>query len=87
MGLCKRSKALPIKHSVYESITDISDLATQISTASEEQSMVANEISQNIINISELSQNNLSQAELLQLENIKIESQAKEFELIRRSFK
>ncbi|OUL58687.1 methyl-accepting chemotaxis protein [Pseudoalteromonas ulvae] len=73
--------------SVYESITDISDLATQISTASEEQSMVANEISQNIINISELSQNNLSQAELLQLENIKIESQAKEFELIRRSFK
>lgn len=72
--------------SVYDAISDISDLAIQISTASEEQSMVAGEISQNILNISDLSQNNLVQAELLLAENSKIESQALEFERIRRSF-
>jgi aerotaxis receptor len=46
---------------VYEAITDISDLAMQISTASEEQSMVSLEISQNIVNISDASQSNLAQ--------------------------
>lgn len=71
---------------MYDAISDISDLAIQISTASEEQSMVAGEISQNILNISDLSQNNLVQAELLLAENSKIESQAREFERIRRSF-
>ncbi len=48
---------------VYRSITDISDLATQISAAAEEQSMVSQEISKNITNISDASQLNLTQAE------------------------
>ena len=46
---------------VYAAITDISDLATQISTAAEEQSMVSQEISRNISNISSASSENLAQ--------------------------
>lgn len=49
--------------SVYESISEISDLAIQISTASEEQSMVSQEISQNITNINDVSKNNLDYAQ------------------------
>lgn len=52
-----------IVQNVYQSISAISDLAIQISTASEEQSMVSQEISKNIINISDASQNNLTQVE------------------------
>lgn len=50
---------------VYGSITDISDLAMQISTAAEEQSAVSREISRNIVNISAASESNLEQAELV----------------------
>jgi aerotaxis receptor len=62
---------------VYQGITDISDLAIQISTASEEQSMVSQEISRNIINISDASQSNLIQAELVEKESIEINQGAK----------
>lgn len=61
---------------VYSSITDISDLAIQISTASEEQSMVSQEISRNIINISDASQNNLSQANTVESETLSIKIRA-----------
>jgi len=54
--------AQSIVNNVYANITDISDLAIQISTAAEEQSMVSAEISKNIANISDASQNNLQQA-------------------------
>lgn len=43
-------------------ISAIADLTIQISTAAEEQSMVSEEISRNIVNISDASQNNLIQA-------------------------
>jgi aerotaxis receptor len=48
---------------VYDEVSSISDLAIQISTASEEQSMVSKEISQNISNIHETANRNLIQAE------------------------
>lgn len=57
---------------VYNAISSISDLAIQISTASEEQSMVSQEISQNIINISDASQHNLLQAECVNSETTEI---------------
>ena len=47
---------------VYNSITDIADLATQISAASEQQSATSQEITKNVNNISQHSNENLAQA-------------------------
>ncbi|MEW5682125.1 MAG: PAS domain-containing methyl-accepting chemotaxis protein [Pseudomonadota bacterium] len=62
----KATQALVKK--VYDAISDISDLAAQISTAAEEQSAVSQEISRNIVNISVASESNLGQAELVECE-------------------
>ncbi|MDA8621299.1 methyl-accepting chemotaxis protein [Psychrosphaera sp.] len=59
----KAEQSQKMVQDVYQSIAEIADLAIQISTATEEQSLVSQEISQNIINISDASQNNLDQAE------------------------
>ncbi|MBA6265062.1 PAS domain-containing methyl-accepting chemotaxis protein [Colwellia sp. Bg11-12] len=72
----KATEAHDIIDKVYSLITDISDLAIQISTASEEQSMVSQEISRNIINISDASQNNLHQANTVESETINIKTRA-----------
>lgn len=61
---------------VYDEISDIADLATQISTAAEQQSTVSQEISKNIININEASNHNLEQAELVEVESRVIEERA-----------
>lgn len=53
---------------VNDELNEIADLATQISAASEEQSMVSAEISRNITNINEASQENLHQATLVESE-------------------
>lgn len=53
---------------VFNAMSEISDLSTQVSTATEEQNMVSKEISQNIVNISDASQSNLEQAQ--EVENI-----------------
>lgn len=49
--------------SLYEHLSFISELSTQISVASEEQGAVSKEISNNIIKIKEASESNLSEAE------------------------
>ena len=72
----KATEAHNVVDKVYSSITDISDLAIQISTASEEQSMVSQEISRNIMNISDASQNNLHQANTVESETINIKTRA-----------
>ena len=61
---------------VYNLITDISDLTTQISTASEEQSVVSQEISKNVINISDASQSNFVQVKQVSEESQKISDRA-----------
>lgn len=61
-----------VVNQVYSAITDISDLAMQISTAAEEQSSVSQDISRNIVNISEASNDNLQQAEIVEQEADKI---------------
>jgi aerotaxis receptor len=72
----KAKEAHDVVNKVYSLITDISDLAIQISTASEEQSMVSQEISRNIINISDASQNNLHQTNTVESETINIKTRA-----------
>ncbi len=72
----KASQAYEVVDKVYNAISDISDLTIQISAASEEQSMVSQEISRNIINISEASQNNLYQANAVESETEEINSRA-----------
>ncbi|TYK67322.1 methyl-accepting chemotaxis protein [Colwellia echini] len=53
---------------LYNAISDIADLTMQISTAAEEQSVVSSEISQNIVNISDASNDNLNQAATVESE-------------------
>lgn len=76
-----------IVNSVYGSITSIADLAMQISTAAEEQSSVSQEISRNIVNISDASKNNLSQAEFVELQAIEIKKQCENLASLSLSFK
>lgn len=61
---------------VYDQVSEIADLAAQISTASEEQSAVSIEISSNIANVSEASQDNLKQANLVESESDRIKQRA-----------
>jgi aerotaxis receptor len=70
------SGARDLVNKVYELLTDISDLTIQISTASEEQSMVSQEISRNIINISDASQDNLQQVNTVESETTEIQNRA-----------
>lgn len=72
----KSTEAHAVINKVYGLITAISDLAIQISTASEEQSMVSQEISKNIINISDASQNNLEQVNTVEQETSEITTRA-----------
>jgi aerotaxis receptor len=62
---------------VYEQVTEISDLANQISVASEQQSVVSKEISTNIVNISDASTSNLQQADIVAQESNNIEIRTK----------
>ena len=57
------SSSQQLVQELNSNFTEISDLATMIATASEEQSLVSHEISRNVINISEASALNLNQAE------------------------
>ncbi|WP_111980104.1 methyl-accepting chemotaxis protein [Algibacillus agarilyticus] len=71
---------------VYDSITDIADLTAQISTAAEEQSMVSQEISRNIVNISDASTENLSQAGIVETESADIKKRSKHLASLGLSF-
>lgn len=62
---------------VYDDVSIIADLTAQISTASEEQSMVSQEISRNITNINDASKVNLEQANIVEFESDIMEKRAK----------
>ena len=72
----KASGACDVVNEVYTLLTDISDLTIQISSASEEQRMVSQEISQNIMNISDASQDNLQQVNTVENETNEIRTRA-----------
>lgn len=59
---------------VNDELNEISDLTMQISTASEEQSMVSQEIARSIANINDASQDNLQQAGFVETEADGIQS-------------
>ncbi|MDU0354452.1 methyl-accepting chemotaxis protein [Paraglaciecola aquimarina] len=65
-----------IVNQVYSVVSEIADITTQISVASEQQSTVSQEISRNILNVNEISQNNLRQAETVEEESEKIEQRS-----------
>lgn len=71
---------------VYDAISDISGLATQISTAAEQQSLVSEEISRNIININDASSGNLEQAERVEIESKALEKSAQKLASLALSF-
>ena len=66
-----------IVNKVYDDVADIADLANQISVATEQQSIVAQSISENIVNISDASQQNLKQVEKVEFEAISISARSK----------
>lgn len=70
----KETQSLVFK--VHDDVAIIADLTAQISTASEEQNMVSQEISRNIININDASRDNLVQANIVEAEAIKIENRS-----------
>lgn len=72
---------------VYDDVSMIADLTAQISTASEEQSMVSQEISRNISNISNASKINLEQANIVEQESNNIEARAKSLASLGLTFK
>lgn len=67
-----------IVEQVYGVISDISDLTIQVSTAAEEQSMVSQEISLNIVNISDASKYNLEQVANIEKETQGIDTRSRE---------
>lgn len=66
-----------IVFAVFNEITSIAELTTQISVASKQQNTVLREISKSTVKVSDASQNNLKQAELVEEESAKIEEKAK----------
>jgi aerotaxis receptor len=69
-------KSREIVFKVYDEVSGISDLAMQISVASEQQSVVSREISTNIVSISDVSQSNLTRAGEVEAESVKIQQRA-----------
>lgn len=69
-------KSREIVFKVYDEVSGISDLAMQISVASEQQSVVSKEISTNIVSISDVSQSNLTRAGDVEVESLKIQQRA-----------
>ncbi|TDF34508.1 PAS domain S-box protein [Alteromonadaceae bacterium M269] len=70
------SKTRELVSKVYDEVTAISDLSIEISTASGQQSAVAQEISRNITNINDVARNNLLQAEIVERESEKIQKRS-----------
>ena len=84
--VAKANQAHEVVDKVYNSISDISDLTFQISSASEEQSKVSQEINRNIINISDASQSNLLQANLVEAETEEITTRANSLSSLGQAF-
>ena len=74
-------------HKLNDSVSLISDLTIQISTASEQQSAVAKEIGKNIININDSSQENLKQANDVSNDTVEILDKSKEMAALGVTFK
>jgi aerotaxis receptor len=75
--LSETQGAVDIINNVYEDVAIIADYATQISTAAEEQSVVAEEISRNVMNVNQEADNNLILAEDVSKQSDRITERSK----------
>ncbi|WP_026374917.1 methyl-accepting chemotaxis protein [Aestuariibacter salexigens] len=76
-----------IINKVYEDVTTIADFATQISTAAEEQSVVAEEISRNVMNVNREADSNLALAEDVSTQSDSITKRSESLASLPLSFK
>jgi aerotaxis receptor len=84
--IVQATQANLVVNKVHQLITDISDLTIQVSTATEQQSMVSQEISKNIMNISNASQGNLEQTNKVEEETSKISIRANSLGALGKAF-
>lgn len=76
-----------VVNKVYNSISDISGLAMQISAATEQQSTAAQEISNNVENINRHAEHNLEQADAVEVQADQIQQRTKQLSSMGISFK
>ena len=82
--------ALQIKQSmssIVNNINDVSDMAAQIATATEEQSVVTNEINENILIIDDISKNNAVLAQQVNFNGIEVNRSAALIDTLSTTFK
>jgi PAS domain S-box-containing protein len=82
--------ALKIKQtmsSIVNNINDVSDMAAQIATATEEQSVVTNEINENILIIDDISKNNAVLAQQVNFNGIEVNRSAALIDTLSTTFK
>ncbi|NOQ93997.1 MAG: HAMP domain-containing protein [Methylophaga sp.] len=72
---------------IVESVTKISDMSTQVASASEEQSLVSEEINRNIVRIADLSVESMSGSEQIALGSDELAKLASELEMVVAHFK
>jgi len=73
--------------SIVTNINDVSDMAAQIATATEEQSVVTNEINENILNIDDISKNNAVLAQQVNASGIEVNKSAALIDTLSTTFK
>ncbi|WP_076417571.1 methyl-accepting chemotaxis protein [Colwellia sp. UCD-KL20] len=74
-------------NSIKSMIDNVSDITAQIATAAEEQSVVANEINQNICTIDNISKQNTESAEQVNKHSIKVNENANALEALSSTFR
>lgn len=72
---------------IIELMNEMSDLTAQIATATEEQSVVANEISQNVLNIDEISKQNTEISEQVNTNSLRVNEKSQELESLSSTFR
>ncbi len=81
------SEAKVSMDNIIEMMNDMSDLTAQIATATEEQSVVANEITKNVHNIDDISGQNTRIAEQVNLSGIKVNEKSHALESLSSTFR
>ena len=73
--------------SIISNVEDVSDMTAQIATATEEQSVVANQINQSILNIDQISKNNAYLAQQVNKSGVNVYENASVIEALSATFK
>jgi aerotaxis receptor len=81
------SKIKQAMENIIDTVTDVSDMTAQIATAAEEQSVVANEFTQSVHIIDEISKQNAILAEQVNSYGIEVNKSAEDIEKLSTTFK